>query len=144
MSDFWSDRLSTAILHVCEQRKLWRDCADATGLPEPSLVAYVISTIISWAGSNVTLLTPSSRSCIFEIIKILIDSKGPVNRTCIMMESWETRSITYHFCNFTKILKSSKDISCYLFCNGSTGLLTLCLNFHIQGLSGKFVDNINN
>ena len=26
--------------------------AGCTGLPEPSLVAYVISTIISWAGSN--------------------------------------------------------------------------------------------
>ena len=35
--------LRTSILHVCEQR-----CA---GLPEPSLVAYVINTIISWAGS---------------------------------------------------------------------------------------------
>ena len=33
MSEFWSDPSSTSI-------------------PEPSLVAYVISTIISWAGSN--------------------------------------------------------------------------------------------
>ena len=29
MSDFWSDSSSTSILHVCEQRRLWRDCADA-------------------------------------------------------------------------------------------------------------------
>ena len=28
-SDFWSDPSSTPILHVCEQRRLWRDCADA-------------------------------------------------------------------------------------------------------------------
>ena len=48
MSDFWYNPLSTSTLHVCEQRSLWRDCADA---PEPSLVAYVISTIISQAAS---------------------------------------------------------------------------------------------
>ena len=35
---FWSDLSSTSILHVCEQRRLW-------------LLAYVISTIISWASS---------------------------------------------------------------------------------------------
>ena len=29
MSDFWSDPSSTSIVHVCEQRRLWRDCADA-------------------------------------------------------------------------------------------------------------------
>ena len=28
MSDFWSDPSSTSILHVCEQRRLWRDCTD--------------------------------------------------------------------------------------------------------------------
>ena len=26
---FWSDPLSTLILYVCEQRRFWRDCADA-------------------------------------------------------------------------------------------------------------------
>ena len=29
MSAFWSAPSSTSILHVCEQRRLWRDCADA-------------------------------------------------------------------------------------------------------------------
>ena len=43
-SDFRSDPSSTYILYVCEQRRLW--------LPEPSLFAYAIRTIISWAGSN--------------------------------------------------------------------------------------------
>ena len=33
---------STSIVHVCKQRRLW---------PEPSLVAYAISTILSWAGA---------------------------------------------------------------------------------------------
>ena len=28
-SDFWSDPSSTSIFHVREQRRLWRDCADA-------------------------------------------------------------------------------------------------------------------
>ena len=40
---FWSDPLSTSILHVCEQQRLWRDCS---GSSEPLLVANVISTII--------------------------------------------------------------------------------------------------
>ena len=39
MFEFWSNHSSTSILHVCEQRRLWRDCVD------------VISAIISWAGS---------------------------------------------------------------------------------------------
>ena len=43
---------------VCEQQRLWWDCMHArlrgcAGSPEPSLVAYVISTTISWAVSNV-------------------------------------------------------------------------------------------
>ena len=29
MSDFWSDPSSTSILHMCKQRRLWWDCADA-------------------------------------------------------------------------------------------------------------------
>ena len=41
MSDFRSDPSFISILYVCEQRRLWRDCTDA----------YVISTIISWAGT---------------------------------------------------------------------------------------------
>ena len=48
MSDFWSEPLSTSLLHVCEQRRLWQTC---TGSPESSLVASVVSTLISWAGS---------------------------------------------------------------------------------------------
>ena len=35
---------------VCEQRRLWQDCGCA-GSPEPLLVAYVISTLFTWAGS---------------------------------------------------------------------------------------------
>ena len=50
---FWSEPSSTSLLHVCEHRRLWWDCADVcAGSPEPLLVvAYVIRTIISWAGS---------------------------------------------------------------------------------------------
>ena len=39
MSDFLSDPLSTSVLHVCEQRRLW--------------LSPVISAKISWAGSRV-------------------------------------------------------------------------------------------
>ena len=51
MSDFWSDPSSTrtSILHVCEQRRLWRDCTDAHA--RLSRWSPVISTIMSWAGS---------------------------------------------------------------------------------------------
>ena len=81
---FMSDPSSTSILYVYEQRRLLWDCSDAqawcfvgpfvyfhtlcvrtanalvrqpgcAGSPEPSLVAYVISTIISWTGSNKTV-----------------------------------------------------------------------------------------
>ena len=57
-SDFWSDPSSSSILYVCEQRRLWRDetarmhsLAWMPASPEPSLFDYVISTIISCAGS---------------------------------------------------------------------------------------------
>ena len=63
MSDFWSDLSSTSMLHVCEQRRLWRDCS-----PEPSPVAYVIRTIISWAGSNLL----SSKKLAAFILSILL------------------------------------------------------------------------
>ena len=38
-----------------------------TGLPQPSLVAYVVSTIISWAGSNIlqNILCQILRTCHF-------------------------------------------------------------------------------
>ena len=45
---FLSDPPSTSILHVCEQ---------------PSLVAYVISSIISWAGSNLVYLLFPRKHC---------------------------------------------------------------------------------
>ena len=45
-------------LHVREQQRLW---------PEPSLVAYVISTIISWAGSFSQKVTFSNASRILTI-----------------------------------------------------------------------------
>ena len=48
-SGFWSDPSSASIIYVCEEPRLWQDCAVS---PERSLFAYVISTIISWAGSN--------------------------------------------------------------------------------------------
>ena len=41
----------TSILYVCEQRKALAKLRGRAGSPEPSRVAYVISIIISWAGS---------------------------------------------------------------------------------------------
>ena len=48
MSEFLFNHSSISIFYACEQRRLWCWCADS---PEPSLVAYMISTISSWAGS---------------------------------------------------------------------------------------------
>ena len=45
MSDCWSDPSPTSILHVCEQRRLWQTASWMRRL------AYVIRTIILWAGS---------------------------------------------------------------------------------------------
>ena len=51
---FLSDPSSSSILYVCEQRRLWRDCSGETEL---SLFAYAISTLISWAGSNIEIFS---------------------------------------------------------------------------------------
>ena len=56
MSDFWSDPSSTSILYVCEQRRLWRDCADAQSrlslrcspmryVPQSHVLAHIIIRI---------------------------------------------------------------------------------------------------
>ena len=61
MSDFWSDPSSTSILYVCEQRRLWRDCA---GSPGPSLVADVISTIwLKWVAPDLIQNYLNRRHC---------------------------------------------------------------------------------
>ena len=48
---FLPDCSSTSLYCGSEQRRLWRDCADAQARLSPSLVAYVISTFFTWAGS---------------------------------------------------------------------------------------------
>ena len=55
---FWLDPSSTSILHMCEQRRLWQT-APTRRLAWAFAVAYVISTIISWAGSNCFVLKQS-------------------------------------------------------------------------------------
>ena len=56
-----SEASSTRFYCVCKQQRLWRDCPDVqalvglhwcAGSPEPSPVAYVISILFTWAGSN--------------------------------------------------------------------------------------------
>ena len=60
MSDFWLDPSSTSILHVYEQWRLWGDRTDVQASLKSLLVAYVISTKISWTGS---ILSVSVNSC---------------------------------------------------------------------------------
>ena len=49
---FWSNPSSISILHVCEQRRLWPDCADEQAQLSLSW-SSVMSTIILRAGSNI-------------------------------------------------------------------------------------------
>ena len=78
MSDIWSDPSSISILHVCEQigsgktalmrRLFWA---------EHSQVTYVISIIISWAGSNYLYIMSYQRNVsIVLILDIWTDRSG--------------------------------------------------------------------
>ena len=95
MSDFWSDPSSTFIFHVSEQRRLWQDwLRGCAGSPEPSLVAYVISIIISWAGSNIMNLpldhiapTPQKVRIRFSETKNVFVVSSP--RRCTFWIFWE-------------------------------------------------------
>ena len=44
MSDVWSDPSSTFILYVCEQRRIWRDCADAQKYLTKSIKGILLGT----------------------------------------------------------------------------------------------------
>ena len=58
MSDLWLEYIyfHTPCVRTVKALARLRGCA---GSPEPSLVAYVINTIISWAGSNINWAAPS-------------------------------------------------------------------------------------
>ena len=122
MSDFWSDPLSTSIVHVCEQRRLWRDCEDAQARlshrwsPEPSLVAYVISTIISWASSFM----------IFKILYKLLQMK-------ICLYSFRTvksslKKLAFHevvFCTFFHVILSKQKFVAFVEIAVSSGTVMI-------------------
>ena len=59
-----------------------RRCA---GSPEPSLVAYVISIIISWADSNVTLRTPNSVDVVDYMHRSFSSNRHKVNHKNIAL-----------------------------------------------------------
>ena len=87
---FYVDHFSSSILHVCEQRRLWRDCADTQAIravsPEPSLVAYVISTLISWAGSFRDHLTFVPSTCKSSSCQNLLSTPEPFYRSpCVFL-----------------------------------------------------------
>ena len=63
-SDFWSYPSSTSILYVCEQQRLWRDCADAQSrLSLRCSPKYAISTKILWARSYIITINKSMSNC---------------------------------------------------------------------------------
>ena len=71
----------TSCMRTAKSLARLRGCV---GSPEPSLVAYVISTIISWAGSSLTIL--NGCACMFE---------GLLNTQC-----WSSSLITCAWLNW--------------------------------------------
>ena len=65
-----------------------RGCA---GSPEPSLVAYVISTIISWAGSNVFQIMKSRK---YRVL-MLVSCPGYIRLNCGETNSLPQTAYTY-------------------------------------------------
>ena len=61
MSDFWSGPSSTSILHVCEQRRLWRGCADAQA--RLNLRCFSIISLAGSRDSNIVLRIISISFC---------------------------------------------------------------------------------
>ena len=78
MSDVWSDPSSTSVLHVCEQRRFWRDGADAQARLSLRL-AYLshdlctrLMPILSWTVSDY---------CTAQTEKLKVDFRSvPYNR----------------------------------------------------------------
>ena len=124
MSDLWSDPSSTSILNVCEQRRLWRDCADAP------LVAYVISTIISFGLKKISQSIKGNKMYIFwpfrilfSVVKIYIVpdiSISGANTWVWLSRGWSTEN---HICYYISKCSSwpivFKSSVCHL---GKTGI----------------------
>ena len=70
-SPIWDTRFclasSSSLLDVCEQQRLWRDCAYAQSRLSLLLFGYVISTLVVCAGSYYIYLSvflfPKASSC---------------------------------------------------------------------------------
>ena len=82
MSEFWSDPSSTSMHHVCEQRRLWRDCA---GSSESSMVAYKYHNLLSWLNFLINLMTYDS-AMTGQIAKVSFRTKK--DRFVSMAKSW--------------------------------------------------------
>ena len=52
-------------------------CTDS---PDPSLVAYVVSIIISWAGSNILCFPLPDRLCLIKVLTTCIEMYKPVTQ----------------------------------------------------------------
>ena len=90
ISDFWSDPFVCFHNSCVRKAKALARLRGYAGLPEPSLVAYVVSTIISWAGSFLLSLKFVYVAPVVEWLSMLIFST--LNRSSLHHWVFEPRS----------------------------------------------------
>ena len=141
MSDFWSDPSYTSIFYVCEQQRLWRDCAHAQSRLSRRCLpfAYAISTIISWAGSFLfcKFYLPA-----FVFVNLFAEIRRPILEICLFAVYWPRifrlgRLVgnKFFFCSLSKKKKNTiLRLNCFFFKNAK----------HIYWIWGKLVVQLVN
>ena len=119
MSDFWSDLSSTSILYVCKQPRLWWDCRCA-GSPAPSLVAYVLSTIISWAGSFTYQISIQSYTYSLQVQSCKFTSLSTTNPSPHPTPPWTPAHVVTFVCISVQSYTYSWPVQSYKFISLST------------------------
>ena len=115
MSDFWSGPLSTSILHVCEQRRLWWDCAGRLCDKYHNLMSW-----LEWKSSKpVSFIKPF----LFLAHLMLSVRKGnlivsvPDRYSFTFFIDWFSHPIPHKTCWYNKTyLHGLRQILCHLLC----------------------------
>ena len=140
MSDVWLNPLSTSILHVCEQRRLWWGCANAQASLSLRWLPICLSTIISWAVSFIKYTN------LFEdIIKLLLhgwpnflfqSGKFISPMFISLFDRPELCNKTKMYCTSNKISHSFKKIQCHLPLTGQPSAQNFWSKSHLDQKPG--------
>ena len=105
MSDFWSGPSSTSVLHVCEQRRLWRDCVDAQARLSLRWSPMSYHNLMSWLSFFLDLTRASFISTLpSPLYNIFIFEKDIETPTSIyLMQIAESVSVKLSFVNLAPI-----------------------------------------